>query len=168
MGALVDKVSFFPHMSARENIIYFYKALGVPSFDDVDELLKTVGLDTVGKKKVKNFSLGMKQRLGIAFALLGSPDFIILDEPINGLDPQGIIELRELLIKLNREKGVTILLSSHVLNELSKIATWYGFIDNGKILKEISASELDKNVVNVCNLRLIISIIWYVLLIKRV
>ena len=95
-------------------------------------------------KKVKNFSLGMKQRLGIAIALTNNPDFLILDEPINGLDPQGIIEIRELILKLNKEKRITILISSHYLDELSKIATWYGFLDNGSIIKEISSADLHK------------------------
>jgi ABC-2 type transport system ATP-binding protein len=102
-----------------------------------------VGLDSTGKKKAKNFSLGMKQRLGIAVALAGDPDFLVLDEPANGLDPQGIIEMRELILKLNRERQITVLISSHILGELSKLATHYGFIDNGRMVKEISAEELE-------------------------
>ena len=97
----------------------------------------------MGKKKAGNFSLGMRQRLGIALALAGSPDFLILDEPINGLDPQGIIEMRELILKLNREQQITVLISSHILDELSRLATYYGFIDGGRILKEMSAEELE-------------------------
>ena len=96
------------------------------------------------KKKARNFSLGMRQRLGIAMSLVGSPDFLILDEPVNGLDPQGIVEIRELLLRLNREKGITILISSHILGELSKLATCYGFIEKGKLLKEISAADLEE------------------------
>ena len=92
----------------------------------------------------RNFSLGMKQRLGIAVALCGSPDMLILDEPINGLDPQGIIEMRELILKLNREKGITVLISSHILDELSRLATHYGFIDKGRLIREMSAEELEK------------------------
>ncbi|MDE7293300.1 MAG: ATP-binding cassette domain-containing protein, partial [Oscillospiraceae bacterium] len=96
------------------------------------------------KKKAKNFSLGMRQRLGIAIALAGNPDFLVLDEPVNGLDPQGIIETRELILKLNRERGITVLISSHILDELSRLATHYGFIDGGRIVKEISAEQLER------------------------
>ena len=107
--------------------------------------IELVGLKEAGKKKAKNFSLGMKQRLGIAISLVSNPDFLILDEPINGLDPQGIVEIRELILKLNKEKRITILISSHYLDELSKIATYYGFLDKGTIIKEISNEELMKN-----------------------
>ena len=131
-------------MSARDNLIEQYKLVGMPNYDSIDELLELVGLNNTGKKRAKNFSLGMKQRLGIALALANNPDFLILDEPINGLDPQGIIEIRELILKLNREKRITILISSHYLDELSKIATHYGFLDNGSIIKEISSDELMK------------------------
>jgi len=144
MGAIIESPSFYGEMSARDNLIEQYKLIGMPSLDGIDELLKLVGLDNTGKKKAKNFSLGMKQRLGIALALANNPDFLILDEPINGLDPQGIIEIRELILKLNREKRITILISSHYLDELSKIATNYGFLDNGTIIKEISSEELTK------------------------
>ncbi|MDO5601519.1 MAG: ATP-binding cassette domain-containing protein, partial [Oscillospiraceae bacterium] len=116
---------------------------GLPSFDGLSELLKLVGLDHTEKKKAKNFSLGMRQRLGIAIALAGSPDFLVLDEPVNGLDPQGIIEIRELILKLNREQQITVLISSHILDELSKLATHYGFIDNGHLVKEMRADELE-------------------------
>lgn len=108
----------------------------------IEELLNTVGLGTVGKKKVKNFSLGMKQRLGIALALVGDPDLVILDEPINGLDPQGIAEVRETLFKLNKEKNITFIISSHILEELSKIATNYGIIHDGVLIKEMTREEL--------------------------
>ena len=107
------------------------------------ELLRLVGLEDTGKKKVKHFSLGMRQRLGIAVALAGNPDLLVLDEPVNGLDPQGIIEIRELILKLNREHGITVLISSHILDELSRLATHYGFIDGGCMIKEISAQELE-------------------------
>lgn len=117
--------------------------LGLPSFDAIPELLKLVGLHNTGKKKAKNFSLGMKQRLGIAIALAGDPDFLILDEPTNGLDPQGIIEMRELILRLNRERQMTVLISSHILDELSRLATHYGIIDGGKMVKELSAEELE-------------------------
>lgn len=143
MGAVVEAPSIYLDMTASENLKMQYRVLGLPTYDGIDALLKLVGLENVGKKKVRNFSLGMKQRLGIAVALAGDPDFLVLDEPINGLDPQGIIEIRELILKLNREHHITVLISSHILDELAKLATYYGFIDNGRILKEISAEELN-------------------------
>jgi ABC-2 type transport system ATP-binding protein len=115
----------------------------MPSFDGIPELLKLVGLENTGSKRAKDFSLGMRQRLGIAVAMCGNPDFLILDEPINGLDPQGIIEMRELILKLNKERGITVLISSHILDELSRLATHYGFIDKGSIVREMSAEELE-------------------------
>lgn len=144
MGAIIETPSIYGEMTARDNLIEQYELVGMPAYDGIDELLKLVGLENTGKKKAKNFSLGMKQRLGIAIALASNPDFLILDEPINGLDPQGIIEIRELILKLNKEKRITILISSHYLDELSKIATHYGFLDNGTIIKEISSKELMK------------------------
>lgn len=143
MGAVVETPSIYLDMTAEDNLKQQYRVLGLPSFQGIDELLKLVGLPDTGKKKVKNFSLGMRQRLGIAIALCGSPDFLALDEPINGLDPQGIIEVRELILKLNREKGITVLISSHILDELSRLATHYGFIDSGRMVKEMSAQELE-------------------------
>lgn len=145
IGAIIETPSIYYDMTAEENLKEQYKIVGLPSYDGLKELLELVRLSKTEKKKVKNFSLGMKQRLGIAIALVGNPDFLILDEPINGLDPEGIIEIRELIIKLNKEKGITFLISSHYLDELSKIATYYGFIDNGKIIKEISSKELEQN-----------------------
>lgn len=143
MGAVVETSSIYQDMTAEENLKQQYLILGIPSYDGIPELLKLVGLENTGKKKVKNFSLGMKQRLGIAVALAGDPDFLVLDEPINGLDPQGIIEIRELILKLNREKQITVLISSHILHELSRLATYYGIIDNGRMVKELSAGELE-------------------------
>lgn len=143
IGAVVETPSIYLDMTAKDNLKQQCLTLGVPSYDEIDDLLKLVGLENAGKKRARNFSLGMKQRLGIAIALVGSPDFLILDEPINGLDPQGIVEIRELILKLNREKQITVLISSHILDELSKLATHYGFIDKGKLIKEISAEELD-------------------------
>lgn len=131
-------------MNAENNLKYQYHVLGLPTYDGLKELLHLVGLEKTGRKKVRNYSLGMKQRLGIAVALVGNPDFLILDEPTNGLDPQGIIELRELILKLNRQRQITVLISSHNLDELSRIATHYGFIVNGAMAKEITAEELDK------------------------
>lgn len=143
IGAVVETPSIYLNMTAEENIKEQYRALGLPSFEGIKELLDLVGIGDTGKKKAKNFSLGMRQRLGIAIALCGDPDFLVLDEPVNGLDPQGIIEMRELILKLNRERQITVLISSHILDELSRLATHYGFIDNGQIVKEISAPELE-------------------------
>ena len=143
MGAVVETPSIYMDMTAEENLRQQYLVLGMPSTDGIPELLHLVGLDGTGKKKAKNFSLGMRQRLGIAVALTGNPDFLVLDEPVNGLDPQGIIEMRELILKLNREYGITVLISSHILDELSRLATHYGFIDGGYMVKEISAGELE-------------------------
>lgn len=143
MGAIVETPSIYLDMTAEDNMKMQYRILGMPSYEGISDRLRLVGLENTGKKKAKNFSLGMRQRLGIALALAGDPDFLILDEPVNGLDPQGIVEIRELILKLNREYGITILISSHILDELAKLATHFGFIDNGQIIKEISASELD-------------------------
>ena len=145
MGALVETPSVYPNMTAGNNLRMQYQNLGLPDYNNIPELLKLVGLENTGKKKVKNFSLGMRQRLGIAVALAGNPDFLVLDEPTNGLDPQGIVEMRELILKLNREKNITVLISSHILDELSRLATHYGFINSGTIVKEISAEELEKS-----------------------
>lgn len=143
IGAVVETPSIYLDMSAADNIRQQCRILGMPSFDSVDEILKLVGLSNTGKKKARNFSLGMRQRLGIAIALCGEPDFLVLDEPTNGLDPQGIVEIRELILRLNREKGITVLISSHILDELSKLATHYGIIDGGRMVKELSAEELE-------------------------
>ncbi|WP_024860832.1 ATP-binding cassette domain-containing protein [Ruminococcus flavefaciens] len=143
MGAVVETPSLHPEMSAKDNLIQQTKALGI-SDEKLDGILKLVGLANTGKKKAKNFSLGMRQRLGIAFSLVGDPEFLVLDEPINGLDPQGIMEVREMILKLNREKGITILISSHILDELSRLATHYGFMEQGRVIKEMSAEELEK------------------------
>lgn len=143
MGAVVETPAIYTELSARDNLRQQYRILGLPSFDGIDELLELVGLSDTGSKNAKKFSLGMRQRLGIAVALCGNPDFLVLDEPINGLDPQGIIEIRELILKLNREKQITVLISSHILDELARLATHYGFIDKGRIVKEMSAEELE-------------------------
>lgn len=143
MGAVVESPSIYMDMTATENIRQQYRILGMPSDGGILELLQLVGLNHTGEKKVKNFSLGMRQRLGIAVALAGNPDFLVLDEPVNGLDPQGIIEMRELILKLNKEHGITVLISSHILDELARLATYYGFIDGGHMIKEMSAEELD-------------------------
>lgn len=143
VGAIVESPSIYLDMTAEGNLKAQYHVLGLPSQEGIPELLKLVGLENTGRKKAKDFSLGMRQRLGIAIALAGDPDFLILDEPVNGLDPQGIIEIRELILKLNRERRITVLISSHILDELSRLATHYGFIDSGCMVKEISAKELE-------------------------
>ena len=143
MGAVVETPSIYLDMTAEDNLKMQYRVLGLPSFEGIDQLLRLVGLENTGRKKARHFSLGMKQRLGIAVALAGDPDFLVLDEPVNGLDPQGIIEIRELILKLNRERQISVLISSHILDELSRLATHYGFVDSGRMVKEISAEELD-------------------------
>lgn len=145
IGAIIETPSLCLDMSAKDNLKEQYKVIGLPNLDNLDDLLQLVNLSNAGKKTVKHFSLGMKQRLGIAIALVGNPDFLILDEPINGLDPEGIIEIRELILKLNKEKGISFLISSHYLDELSRVATCYGFLNNGNIVKEISSKELKQN-----------------------
>ena len=145
IGAVVETPSIYMDMTARDNLIQQFTVLGIPSHDEIDNILEFVGLTGTGKKKAKDFSLGMRQRLGIAIALCGNPDLLILDEPINGLDPQGIIEIRELILKLNKENDITFIISSHILDELSKIATNYGFIDGGVLVKEMSKEELENS-----------------------
>ncbi len=143
MGAVVETPYIYLDMTAADNLKEQYRVLGLPSDAGIAGLLSLVGLEGAGRKKVRNFSLGMKQRLGIAVALAGGPDLLVLDEPVNGLDPQGIIEIRELIVKLNRERQITVLISSHILDELSRLATHYGFIDGGRMVREISAEELE-------------------------
>lgn len=154
VGAMVESPALFGEMTAAENLTEHCLALGVADRSHIPSVLEYVGLEGVGKKKVRNFSLGMRQRLGIALALVGSPDFLVLDEPVNGLDPQGIVEIRELLLRLNREKNITILISSHILGELSRLATCYGFIEKGRLLREITAEELENSCRKSVHLRL--------------
>ena len=148
IGAIVETPSIYKNMSATDNLLLQSDLLGINDKSKVKETLDIVGLsDLYGEKKAAgDFSLGMRQRLGIAMALIGDPKFIILDEPMNGLDPAGIVEVRELILKLNREFGITFLISSHILSELELIATRYGIISKGKIIKEISSEELH----NIC------------------
>lgn len=143
MGAVVERPAIYQDMTAEDNLKQQYRILGAPSREEIPELLSLVGLEHTGRKKVRHFSLGMRQRLGIAIALAGCPRFLILDEPINGLDPQGIVEMRELIMKLNRERQITFLISSHILDELSRLATHYGIIDKGHMVRELSAEELE-------------------------
>ena len=145
IGTLIETPGIYPGMPARDNLEFLRRTFGIPEKSRVDELLTLTGLSDTGKKKVRNFSLGMKQRLGIAISLLRSPYFLILDERVNGLDPSGILEIRQLLVRLNREKQVTILISSHILGELSKIATHYGIIRNGRLIREFDTGELKLN-----------------------
>ncbi len=144
IGALIEAPALLPNLSAYDNLKLKCLAYGIGDDKYIKEKLDLVGLGNVGKKTAGNFSLGMKQRLGIALALVGEPDFVLLDEPINGLDPQGIVEIREILSKLNKENGVTILISSHILEELAKIATDYAIINNGQIIEESTSEELKK------------------------
>lgn len=158
IGAIIESPSICLDMTAEDNLKEQYKIIGLPNFDNLHEILKLIRLDNAGSKKAKHFSLGMKQRLGLGIAMVGNPDILILDEPINGLDPEGIIEIRELILKLNKEKGITFIISSHYLDELSKIATYYGFIDSCRIIKEISKEDLDQNFrkriqINITNLK---------------
>lgn len=164
MGAVIETPAIYPDLSATGNLKEQFRITGERTFKKIPDLLQLVGLERAGHKKAGNFSLGMKQRLGIAIALANNPDFLVLDEPVNGLDPQGIVEMRETLLKLNREYGITILISSHILDELSRIATYYGFIDNGRMVKEISAVDLKKDfekriVLEVSNISVLIEIL---------
>ena len=143
VGALVELPSIYSNQTARDNLIFQYMNLGLKIDDSIDKSLEFVGLANTGTKKAGKFSLGMRQRLGIAMAMAGNPEVLILDEPINGLDPQGIILIRDLLIRLNQEKGVTIIISSHILSELSKLATDFAFVESGKVVKEITADDLE-------------------------
>lgn len=142
MGMLIEKPGIFEHMTASENLRYFSLLFGMPS-QNHQKILEMVGLQNAGKKNAGQFSLGMKQRLGIAISLLGNPDFLILDEPINGLDPEGVYEMRKMLETLNREQGTTIMIASHILSELHKLATDYAIIDGGCLIDEFSKDTLE-------------------------
>ena len=143
IGSMIEGPGLYPHMTARQNLEAFRLLKGVPGTECIDNSLKLAGLENTGKKTAKNFSLGMKQRLGIAIALLSNPEFLILDEPINGLDPIGVVEVRDLLLKLNREQGISILISSHILSELHLLATHFGFIHRGRLIEEITSKDLE-------------------------
>ncbi len=142
IGTLIEAPGVYQNFSAKENIKLKCIAAGIKDKNEVNRLIELVGLQNAGSKKVKKFSLVMKQRLGIALALVGNPELMILDEPINGLDPQGIVEIRSIIEKLNKENGITFIISSHILEELSKIATRYGIIEKGTMIKELSVDEL--------------------------
>lgn len=142
IGAVVEGPAFYSNMTAKDHLEIIRLQCGIKDKGCIKELLKITGLEDTGSKKAGNFSLGMKQRLGIAMALMGRPGLLVLDEPVNGLDPEGIIQLRELLKKLNREQGTTILISSHILSELDQLATCYGFISKGRMLEQVTSKEL--------------------------
>ncbi|GGH86192.1 ABC-2 type transport system ATP-binding protein [Pullulanibacillus pueri] len=144
IGTIIEGPALYPQMTAVENLETHRLLKGIPGKECIEKTLTLVGLQGTGKKKAKHFSLGMKQRLGLAIALLGDPEFLLLDEPINGLDPMGVVEIRELLKRLNQEYGITILISSHILSELHLLATHYGIIHNGILLEQLSAKELNE------------------------
>lgn len=144
IGCMIEQPALYPDITARDNLIYYNKLMGIRNNSNIDEILELVGLVDAQKKKTKQFSLGMKQRLSIAIALLGYPDFLILDEPINGLDPIGIKEIRELILRLNKERNITIMISSHILGELSKVATRYGVLETGNLVQEFTNEELEQ------------------------
>lgn len=144
IGVLIEEAGFYPALTVEQNLEYYRLLKGIPGKQSVAEALEMTGLAEFRKKSCRELSFGMKQRLGLAIALLGVPEFLLLDEPINGLDPSGILEMRNLLLKLNQEKNITILLSSHILSELEQIATVYGFLQKGHLLEEISAEALYK------------------------
>ncbi len=143
LGLLIENIGLWSYMSGFECLQTLAEIKKQIGKSEILQTLERVGLDPNSKKRVGKYSLGMRQRLGIAVALCGDPDFLVLDEPVNGLDPQGIIEMRELILRINREHQITVLISSHILDELAKLATHYGFIDNGTIVKEISAADLE-------------------------
>lgn len=142
IGTVIESPALYSGMTARENLIVQCKLQNVSDFTQVDNILTLVGLSETSKKKAKNFSLGMRQRLAIAIALVGNPQLLILDEPTNGLDPEGIKEIRELIVKLNKDRKITVLISSHILGELSKFATRYGIIHHGKLIEEFTEQQL--------------------------
>lgn len=144
VSCLIEAPGVYGNLSAYDNLKIKCKLFGIQEKSYIPEILEMVGLNHVGKKKVKHYSLGMKQRLGIGITLVGDPDLLLLDEPINGLDPQGIVEVRDTILRLNEERNMTILVSSHILEELSKIATHYGIIHNGSLLQEMTKEELMK------------------------
>ena len=144
VSCLIEAPGVYGNLSAYDNLKIKCKLFGIQEKSYIPEILEMVGLNHVGKKKVTHYSLGMKQRLGIGLTLVGDPDLLLLDEPINGLDPQGIVEVRDTILRLNEERNMTILVSSHILEELSKIATHYGIIHNGSLLQEMTKEELMK------------------------
>ncbi len=153
IGALIETPALYPGMTARDNLEVLRLQQGMTEIDCIADVLKTVGLENTASKKVKDFSLGMKQRLGLAMALLGNREFLVLDEPVNGLDPEGIVEFREILKRWNREHGTTILVSSHLLSELNQLATCYGFIHAGRMVEQISSEKLQEKCTTYLSIR---------------
>lgn len=143
-GTIIELPSFYEKLTVEQNMEYYRIQRGIPGKDKIDKVLEEVNLLDARKKKFKDLSLGMKQRLGLALAMMTEPELLLLDEPINGLDPSGIIEIRNLILKLNKEKNITILISSHILSELSNVATCYGFLNKGHLVEELSAKELEE------------------------
>ncbi len=154
IGNLIEEPGLYPKMSGFQNLKCKALALGVYKKEYIQELLELVGLGNAGKKKAGKYSLGMKQRLGIAMALVGGPDLLVLDEPINGLDPEGIAEIRSIIRKLADEKNMTIMISSHILEELSKVADTFGIINDGKLIQELSREELHEKCQNYMEIKL--------------
>lgn len=146
IGTVIESPAVYPNFTAKQNLIAQQKLFGKTDINEINQILEIVGLADTGKKKAKNFSLGMKQRLAIAISLIGNPEFLVLDEPINGLDPAGIKDVRDLILKLNKENNITVLISSHILGELAKIATRYGVICNGKLVDQFTPQELQSRV----------------------
>lgn len=146
IGTVIESPAIYPNFTAKQNLIAQQKLFGKTDINKINQILEIVGLADTGKKKTSNFSLGMKQRLAIAMSLIGNPEFLVLDEPINGLDPAGIKDVRDLILKLNKENNITVLISSHILGELAKIATRYGVICNGKLVDEFTPQELQSRV----------------------
>lgn len=142
IGTVIESPALYPGMTARENLITQCKLQGVTDESQADSILTLIGLTDTGKKKVKDFSLGMRQRLAIGLSLVGNPKLLVLDEPINGLDPEGIKEIRDLILKLNHDRNITVLISSHILGELSRLATRYGIIHRGRLIEEFTETQL--------------------------
>jgi len=144
IGAMIETPAFFPKLTARDNLEYYRIQRGLPDAGEIDRILHSVNLTETGRKPYHQFSLGMKQRIGLALAIMGNPEFLVLDEPINGLDPTGMVEFRNIIQRLQRESNITLLISSHILSELAQVATKYGIIHNGQLLKEFTGTELDQ------------------------